>query len=115
MDPRPTETEAMDERRRSRLWPIWVLTIVMAIGAVALAIVVAPYQVPAGTKLHVPWWLLAVGFGAAEARPLNLRFRGETHTCSVSEIVLVVGLFATAPIGLVVAQLVGTVPVLLFV
>jgi diguanylate cyclase (GGDEF)-like protein len=115
MGPPATETEPMDERRRSRLWPIWALTIVMTAGAVALASVVASYAVPPGTGLDVPWWLLALGFGAAEARALHLRFRGETHTCSVSEVVLVVGLFATAPIGLVAAQLIGTFPILLLV
>jgi diguanylate cyclase (GGDEF)-like protein len=114
MRPSATETEVMDERRRSRLWPIWVLTIVMTIGAGALAVVVGSYHVPPGTNLHVPWWLLALGFAAAEAKALHLRFRGETHTCSVSEIVLVVGLFATAPIGVVAAQLIGTLPILLF-
>jgi diguanylate cyclase (GGDEF)-like protein len=66
-------------------------------------------------SLAVPWWLLAIAFGLAESCSLQLRFRQETHTVTLSEIVLVVGCFATSANGVVAAQLVAAFVILTIV
>ena len=56
----------------------------------------------------LPWPLLAIVFYLAETYVVHLQFRKQAHTLSASEIGLTLGLFFVSPIGLLVAQLVGT-------
>ncbi len=62
---------------------------------------------------HVPWYLLAALFGIAEICVMHVQMRGGARTVSLSEAPLVLGLFFTAPSGLVLARLVG--PLLVFI
>ena len=55
----------------------------------------------------IPWVVIAAGIALSEMYPVHLRFRGEAHSFSLSEIWLVLGLFATSPLRLVLAQFVG--------
>ena len=57
--------------------------------------------------LDIPWWALAIGFFLAECAVVHVHFRRETHTLSLSEVPLVLGLFAVSPLALVAAQTVG--------
>jgi diguanylate cyclase (GGDEF)-like protein len=87
---------------------VWVLTAGLAIAAgVIYGPVAAPGAAAGPDVVHVPWLVVAAGFALAEVYALHLRFRGEAHTFSVNEIVLVLGLFAVSPSRLVVGQLVG--------
>jgi len=56
---------------------------------------------------HLHWWLLAPIFLLAEGYPVHVHFRRETHSLSMSDFALVVGLFLAPPSDLLVAQLVG--------
>jgi diguanylate cyclase (GGDEF)-like protein len=58
--------------------------------------------------LHLPWWSLAVGFAATEIFVIHLERGRETHTFSLVEIPLVVGLYLASPLQLVVSRLVGS-------
>src|SRR5205814_1509294 len=51
--------------------------------------------------LHAPWWALALGFGAAEVFVIHLEFRRDTHSISLSEIPIVMGLFFGSPAALI--------------
>ena len=64
--------------------------------------------------LRIPWWALAIGFFLAECAVVHVHIRRETHTLSLSEVPLVLGLFAVSPVGLVTAQLVGMGAALVF-
>ncbi len=98
----------METERSRSLWLIWALTAVMAIAAGGLyaAIIGSSDSVGHGV-VRVPWFVLAVGFALAETYVLHLRFRGEAHTFSVNEIVLVLGLLSVSPTRLVLAHLLG--------
>jgi diguanylate cyclase (GGDEF)-like protein len=62
---------------------------------------------PEQYQLHLPWWLLVLGFYLTEGFVVHFQFRREAHTISLSEIPLVLGLFSTSPGRLVLAQLLG--------
>ena len=60
----------------------------------------------------VPWWALAGLFALSEVSVVHVEFRGDAHTFSMNEILLVVGLFLATPSDLVLAQLIGAGAVL---
>ena len=64
--------------------------------------------------LGIPWWALAIGFLLAECAVVHVHIRRETHTLSLCEVPLVLGLFAVSPVGLVTAQLAGMGAALVF-
>ena len=85
-----------------------MLTALLAASAAticALAIVGRP-ALPAQT--HVPWWLLALAFAVCEVFVIHVDRGVETHTFSLMEVPLVVGLYLVSPVGLVIARLVGS-------
>ena len=85
---------------------IWILSAVAA--SAAAAIVVATSGLPAPLHvLPIPWWALAIGFYLAECAVVHVHIRRETHTLSLSEVPLVLGLFAVSPVVLVCAQVIG--------
>ena len=55
----------------------------------------------------VPWWALVGGFAAAEVFVIHVDRGGQTHTFSLVEVPLVVGLFLSAPLQVVGARLLG--------
>src|SRR5205085_3311701 len=55
----------------------------------------------------VPWWALVGGFAAAEVFVIHVDRGGQTHTFSLVEVPLVVGLFLSAPLAVVGARLLG--------
>jgi len=60
---------------------------------------------PAGAWL--PWWGIALAFYVAEAWPVHVHFRKQTHTLSMTEIGLVFGLFFAPPLALFAGLIVG--------
>ncbi|WP_158544456.1 bifunctional diguanylate cyclase/phosphodiesterase [Blastococcus sp. TBT05-19] len=64
---------------------------------------------PLLTTVSLPWWLLALGFAVTDAFVLNIRVRRETHTLTLSELPLVLGLFFAAPAALLAARLVSSI------
>jgi diguanylate cyclase (GGDEF)-like protein len=63
--------------------------------------------------VDVPWWVVAAGFAAAERWVVHLHFRRSTHSLSLGELPLVVGLLFLDPSQLVLAGLVGSSAALL--
>jgi diguanylate cyclase (GGDEF)-like protein len=85
---------------------IWMLS--AAAAAAAAAIVVATADLPGPVRtLPIPWWALAIGFYLAECAVVHVHIRRETHTLSLSEVPLVLGLFAVSPVMLVCVQVIG--------
>ena len=56
----------------------------------------------------LPWPILAVAFAAAELKVVQVHFRRETHSFSLSEFPAVIGFFFLSPFDYVVALLVGS-------
>jgi diguanylate cyclase (GGDEF)-like protein len=93
---------------------IWILSGVVA-AATTLAYVTLVAPLGAGpTKLDVPWWLVALGFAAAERWVVHLHFRRSTHSLSLGELPLVAGLLFLPAHELVIAGLVGSSVALAF-
>lgn len=58
----------------------------------------------------IPWPLLALAFFLFERRTVDVHFRGEAHSFSMSDIPIVVGVFYLPPHLLLLAQFLGTLP-----
>jgi len=86
---------------------IWLLVGGMTAGAVALYLTALADEQKI-TSPSLPWWALAVAFLLSESFPAHLHFRSETHTLSLSELAMVVGLFFMTPGGLLLAVIVGS-------
>jgi diguanylate cyclase (GGDEF)-like protein len=86
--------------RVSLLTAALVVGAVLSTGAVmSLPERAAPY--------HVPWWVLAGLFCAAEICVVHVQFRREAQSFSLSEVPLVIGLFFDRPLTVVLACLLG--------
>jgi signal transduction histidine kinase len=91
---------------------VWLLTAAVGMTAlVVLRLVSADGRVVVSGP-HVPWWLLAVGFGFAEIFVMHLRIARHAHSFSLGELPLVVGLALATPVDIVIAQAVGVAIVL---
>jgi diguanylate cyclase (GGDEF)-like protein len=77
--------------------PVWAWTGILAAAALGLYATVLRGLSPTFAGPHIPWWALAVIFFLAEAYPVHLDFRSETHTLSLSELGVVLGLFLATP------------------
>jgi diguanylate cyclase (GGDEF)-like protein len=87
---------------------IWILSGVVA---VLTALAYLTLVEPLGTgpsALDVPWWVVAVGFAAAERWVVHLHFRRSTHSLSLGELPLVAGLMFLPASELVIAGIVGS-------
>jgi diguanylate cyclase (GGDEF)-like protein len=58
--------------------------------------------------LAVPWPIIAAAFAAAELKVVQVHFRRETHSFSLSEFPAVIGFFFLAPFDYLIAVLVGS-------
>jgi diguanylate cyclase (GGDEF)-like protein len=87
---------------------IWLLAAGVAAAAVALfAIVVAPLPAPAAVPA-IPWpaWVLA--FAVSEALVVHVHLERDSHTFSLSDLVLAAGMCLAAPAHVVTAHVLGT-------
>ena len=82
---------------------IWLLIAALASASVALYVLVIRGLPPLNAPFLLDWWVIAVGYGLAEVLVVHLQFRRDTHSFSLSEIPLVLGLFFLPPSQLIVA------------
>jgi signal transduction histidine kinase len=95
------------EVRRSPLTRAWVFIAAIATLAVALWAVLLVSLGPIDRPWSIPWWALVLLVFLAESAVIHLTFRKDSHSFSLSEIALVIGLFFASPAALLVAQVVG--------
>ncbi|MFY9588809.1 MAG: HAMP domain-containing sensor histidine kinase [Actinomycetota bacterium] len=87
---------------------IWTLAIGSASVALVLMMSAIPHLARPDLRFHITWPVLALMFGLSESFVVHLQFRrGDAHSFSLNEVVIVMGLFFTEPAGFVLAQLVG--------
>src|SRR5919112_4841379 len=97
--------------RRSRLGvsqKIALLTGAIAATAVTLFVIVVAPLAAAPTALNLPWVLWAAAFAVSEVLIVHVQWKRESHTFSLSDLVLAAGLVLATPSDLVLAQVVGT-------
>src|SRR3954454_16791550 len=92
---------------------IMLVTTALAAVAVVLFVVVVHPLHGAATALNLPWVLWAAAFALSEAFPVHVQVKKDSHTFSVSDLVLAAGLVLAIPSDLVVAQVVGVAAALL--
>ncbi len=110
-----TTTSGLAGLRRLRLGvpqKIALLTAVIAATAGALFLLVVAPLPPAPTALNLPWALWAGAFAMSELLIVHVQWKRESHTFSLSDLVLAAGLALAAPAEIVLAQVVGTAAVL---
>src|SRR3954451_6489504 len=93
---------------------IMLITTALAAVTVTLFVVVVRTLPGAPTALNLPWVLWAAAFALSEAFPVHVQVKKDSHTFSVSDLVLAAGLVLVQPSHLVVAQA-GGIAVALFV
>ena len=97
---------------QSSLGRIRVLMFAMVVTVAALHATVLRGTGPAIADIRLQWWLLVPLFVLGELFQVQMHFRREAHSFSMSELPLVLGLFFADPRHLLIAQLVGAALVL---
>ncbi len=87
---------------------VWTLTGVLTIVAVLIYVVALQGQPDHATPIRIPWPVIAFGFMIAELKVVEVHFRRETHSFSLSEFPAVIGLFFLAPSEYILAALIGS-------
>jgi diguanylate cyclase (GGDEF)-like protein len=87
---------------------IGLLTAALAAVAVLLFVIVVRTLPAAATAVTLPWLLWAVAFASSEVLVVHVQWKRESHTFSLSDLVLAAGLVLAVPGELVAAQVVGT-------
>ena len=106
--------EAGDRRRRAHrlaLPPaarVWAFSFGLAVLAVLLEIGVVAQHPSGAAPFQIPWPIIAAGFCLAELKVVDVHFRREQHSFSLSEFPAVIGLFLLSPTGYLLAVLTGS-------
>lgn len=105
---------ALKERASSRPIPflrgperVWLVTAALGISAIAISgtwLTPLPALYP---NSGLEWWSLAMAFAVVEIFVVQLHFRRDAHSFSLSELPLAIGLFFLTPVQLITAQLIG--------
>ena len=109
---RPSEAVAGIVRPRlagqAAVLRVWLLSVGLATAAV-VAYAWFIRDLPAlTTPVRIPWPVLAVAFFVTEAKVIDVHFRRESHSFSLSELPSVLGFFFMTPTDYLLALLVGS-------
>ena len=109
--------DAVSRARRRRLavpprwlggtWRLWGLNLVLLAAAAALCLHAVRVIPPVSNQYHMPFWLVAAGYLLAETKVVHLHFRNDAYSFSLSEIVLVLGIYYAGPSALLLGQMLG--------
>ena len=83
---------------------VWLLTFTIAVAAVLMTLTISTLDPLLPDRIQIPWWALALMMYLAELTVVHLRFHRHAHSFSMSEVPLVLGLFAASPLALVLSQ-----------
>lgn len=103
----PLEVTSAAARLRQHLSPVVLLTAGMAASGATLAVAVRDVPVASGAPFQVPFLGLLLVVLLAERFVVHLHFRGETHSFSLGEVSVALGLFLAPPLVLVAARAIG--------
>ena len=109
-----------DRRRRSlRMIPppavrVWAFTLGLALVALLLEVLIVERHPAGAAPIRIPWPLIAAGFCLAELKVVDVHFRREQHSFSLSEFPAVIGLFLLPPHEYLLAVLTGSAVALLW-
>ncbi|HEY7522842.1 MAG TPA: EAL domain-containing protein [Candidatus Limnocylindrales bacterium] len=104
----------MEEARPARRmrWPavlrVWAFSLSLAVGATLLFLGDVRFLPRIHTPFDIPWPVIAGIFYLAEVKVVEVHFRRETHSFSLSEVPAVIGLFFLGPLEYMLALLLGS-------
>jgi diguanylate cyclase (GGDEF)-like protein len=84
-----------------------ILTFLLAAAAVGMFTLLTSGTLRPPSQPTIPWWALAAMYALAEALVVHLAVGRETHSFSLNEVPLVLGLFLATPGDLLLGQAVG--------
>ncbi len=87
---------------------VWAFTAGLALLGLLLLIGVISRQIVGSSRIGLPWPLIALGFCLAEIKVVDVHFKREQHSFSLSEFPAVIGLFLLSPHDYLLAVLVGS-------
>jgi diguanylate cyclase (GGDEF)-like protein len=98
--------------RRLRAIPpaarVWGFSLALALVALALDFAIVDRRDTGIVPFAIPWPIIAVGFCLAELKVVDVHFRREAHSFSLSEFPAVIGLFLLSPHDYLLAVLAGS-------
>lgn len=113
-DPSAVMEEVAEATRPRRA--IWAVPIITA-GIILVTFVgfetLLRSNAPTNSHVYPTWWMLAIGFVIAESLVVHLPVRRDSHTISMSEIPLVVGLALASPPAVLLGRAVASAVVLI--
>jgi diguanylate cyclase (GGDEF)-like protein len=87
---------------------VWLFTLTLAFVAGVIYLTQLNGRQTPPITLAIPWPVIAVAFAAAELKVVQVHFRRETHSFSLSEFPAIIGFFFLAPAEYLLAALVGS-------
>jgi diguanylate cyclase (GGDEF)-like protein len=93
---------------------VWVFIALLGFAAVGVYASILARQGPADQPFAIPWPVLSLGFFLAELRVVDVHFRREKHSFSLSEFPAVLGLFLLSPHDYFLAMLIGSGSALIY-
>jgi diguanylate cyclase (GGDEF)-like protein len=93
---------------------VWVFIALLGLAAFAVYVSVLAPQAAADQPFAIPWPVLSLGFFLAELRVVDVHFRREKHSFSLSEFPAVLGLFLLSPHDYFLAMLIGSGAALIY-
>jgi diguanylate cyclase (GGDEF)-like protein len=93
---------------------IWAFIALLGLTALAIYLVVLAHVTAARQPVDVPWPVLSLAFFLAELKVVDVHFRREKHSFSLSEFPAVLGLFLLSPHDYFLAMLIGSGSALLY-
>jgi diguanylate cyclase (GGDEF)-like protein len=90
-----------------RAFALWTFSIGLILTAALVDVLVLGAHTAFLPVKGIDWWVLAIVFAASELFVVEFTLGANTHSFTLSELPLVIGLFVLAPSDLALAQLVG--------
>jgi diguanylate cyclase (GGDEF)-like protein len=106
--PRRLVRSAMTGRGLRGAARVWLFTLTLAIVAGLIYLAQLHGRPAPPITLVIPWPVIAVAFAAAELKVVQVHFRRETHSFSLSEFPAIIGFFFLAPAEYLLAALIGS-------
>lgn len=100
------DVAAARPRRRSAPATVWALNGLLAAGGVAAYTGVSALA-PVDAPFALPWWAFVLLFALAERLVVEVQIGRDAHSFSVTEVIVVLGLFFAAPAALPLAHVAG--------
>ena len=93
---------------------VWVFIALLALAAFGVYVSILARQGAADQPFLIPWPVLSLAFFLAELRVVDVHFRREKHSFSLSEFPAVLGLFLLTPHDYFLAMLIGSGSALIY-